>query len=119
MAKPKTESELAALIKSASGPFSIRGGGSRGMAPQVGEVLETSALTGIKLYEPGGLTLVAAAGTPLAEINATLAEKNQRLAFEPAPTQYRRWAVWPPAMPQDPAEFRSAPPAITCWGCGL
>ena len=46
-------------------------------------MLETSGLSGIRLYEPGALTLVAGAGTPLAEVEAALAEANQRLAFEP------------------------------------
>ena len=40
-------------------------------------------MSGITLYEPGALTLVAKAGTPVAEIEETLAAQNQRLAFEP------------------------------------
>jgi glycolate oxidase FAD binding subunit len=40
-------------------------------------------LTGITLYEPGSLTLVAQAGTPLSDIEAALAAEGQRLAFEP------------------------------------
>jgi len=46
-------------------------------------MLETGGLSGITLYEPGSLTLVAQAGTPLAEIEAALAAEGQRLAFEP------------------------------------
>jgi glycolate oxidase FAD binding subunit len=49
----------------------------------VGEVLETSGLSGVELYEPGALTLVVRAGTPLAEVETTLAAERQRLAFEP------------------------------------
>ena len=45
--------------------------------------LEVKELTGISLYEPEELVLTAAAGTPLAEIEATLAEAGQGLAFEP------------------------------------
>ncbi|WP_306047385.1 FAD-binding protein, partial [Nioella sp. MMSF_3534] len=37
----------------------------------------------IELYEPGALTIVAKAGTPLAEVEAALAAENQRLPFEP------------------------------------
>ncbi len=48
-----------------------------------GEVLSVAGVTGVSLYEPGALTVVAAAGTPLAEIEAVLAAENQRLAFEP------------------------------------
>jgi glycolate oxidase FAD binding subunit len=46
-------------------------------------VLSTAALSGIRLYEPGALTLVAGAGTPLAEVEAALAAEGQRLPFEP------------------------------------
>lgn len=81
---PATETELAAAIRGAGGPLRIRGGGTRGLGrPGTGAVLETARLTGIRLYEPGALTLVAGAGTPLAEIEAALAAGGQRLAFEP------------------------------------
>jgi glycolate oxidase FAD binding subunit len=46
-------------------------------------VLELSALSGVKLYEPEELVLSAQAGTPLAEIEATVAASGQQLAFEP------------------------------------
>ena len=48
----------------------------------MGEGLDTSALTGVRIYEPGSLTLVAGAATPLAEVEAVLASERQRLAFE-------------------------------------
>ncbi len=60
----------------------MRGGGTRGCTP-AGIPLSTAGLSGVVLYEPGALTLVAQAGTPLAEIDAVLAEGGQRLAFEP------------------------------------
>ena len=71
------------MIRAASGPLAIRGGGTRGISQALGEVLETGGLTGIRLYEPGALTLIAAAGTPLMEVEALLAGSAQRLAFEP------------------------------------
>ncbi len=52
-------------------------------ALSAGETLDVSGLTGITLYEPGALTLVARAGTPLAEIEEALAAEGQRLPFEP------------------------------------
>ena len=82
MLSPATEDDLAEAIRSATGPLSIRGGNTRGLAPE-GTPLSTASLTGITLYEPGALTIVAKAGTPVAEIEAALAAENQMLAFEP------------------------------------
>ncbi|APZ52472.1 FAD-binding protein [Salipiger abyssi] len=81
--RPETEAELAETIKAASGPLRLRGGGTRAVGRSTGEVLETGGLSGIVLYEPGALTLVARAGTPLAEIEAALEAEGQRLPFEP------------------------------------
>ena len=81
---PKTEAELADAIASAKTPLRIIGGGTRPIGnPVAGEVLSTSALTGIELYEPGALTIVAKSGTPLSKIETALSKENQRLAFEP------------------------------------
>jgi glycolate oxidase FAD binding subunit len=63
----------------------IRGGDTKsfyGGEPR-GEALETGALCGISSYEPTELVVTARAGTPLAELEAVLAEKGQCLAFEP------------------------------------
>jgi glycolate oxidase FAD binding subunit len=80
--RPTTEAALAEMIAGATGPLRIRGGGTRGFDGP-GAVLETGGLSGVSLYEPGSLTLVAGAGTPLAEVEALLAGEGQRLAFEP------------------------------------
>ncbi|WP_300059167.1 FAD-binding protein [uncultured Roseobacter sp.] len=82
MSAPTSEAELADVVKSATGPLAIQGGGTRGIVAE-GERLSVAGLSGITLYEPGALTLVAQAGTPIAEIDAALAAENQRLAFEP------------------------------------
>lgn len=80
-----SEQELAERIAAASAPLQIRGGGTRGVGcPAGGEVLDLSDVRGVTLYEPEALTLVARAGTPLAEVEALLASEGQRLAFEPA-----------------------------------
>lgn len=79
---PESEAALAEFIANATGPMCIQGGGSRGLAV-AGDVLSTQGLTGVELYEPGALTLVVRAGTPVAEIETLLASENQRLAFEP------------------------------------
>ncbi|WP_456386024.1 FAD-binding protein [Profundibacter sp.] len=80
--QPRDENELGEMIASASAPLRIIGGGTRGVACD-GEMLSTAAMRGISLYDPGALTIVAAAGTPLAEIETTLAAEGQRLPFEP------------------------------------
>jgi len=80
MKKPASEAELAEIVAGAGGPLRIIGGGTRGV---VDGNLSVSGISGVELYEPGALTLVARAGTPLAEVEALLAEQHQRLAFEP------------------------------------
>jgi glycolate oxidase FAD binding subunit len=64
----------------------IVGAGSKralGRANQTELTLDLSGLTGVTLYEPEELVLSARAGTPIAEIEALVASKNQQLAFEP------------------------------------
>jgi len=78
-----SEIEVADAVRDAPGPLRIRGGGTREFGG-AGAVLDVSGIAGITLYEPGALTLVAKAGTPLAEVEAVLAAEGQRLAFEPA-----------------------------------
>jgi glycolate oxidase FAD binding subunit len=69
------------------------GGGTRRSGPAVGRgAVDRRASAGITLYEPGALTLVARAGTPLAEVEAALAAEGQRLAFEPMDHRVRFWA---------------------------
>ncbi|MFO1106960.1 MAG: FAD-binding protein [Amaricoccus sp.] len=87
MAAPASEAELAERLRAAAtagAPVRIEGGGTRGIGGAVaGETLSTRGLRGVTLYEPGALTLVARAGTPLAEIEALLAAEGQILPFEP------------------------------------
>jgi glycolate oxidase FAD binding subunit len=85
----KTEKDIAEFVRDAYGAsrkLRIVGGGTRqalGNACQSDAVLSTAGLNGISLYEPSALTIVAAAGTPLADIEKTLAAEGQRLPFEP------------------------------------
>lgn len=84
MIRPKSEAELAEVVAAAQGPLRIIGGGTRDIGARVqGEVLSVANLSGVSLYEPGALTLVAGAGTPLSEVETVLAAEGQRLAFEP------------------------------------
>lgn len=74
------------LAASAAGkPLRLRGGGTKDWYGQRfdGDVLDTRAYAGIIDYEPTELVITARCGTPLAEIEAALAARNQMLAFEP------------------------------------
>ena len=63
----------------------IRGGGTKDFygGALEGEILDTRSLNGIVDYEPAELVITARAGTPLAEIESTMRERGQMLAFEP------------------------------------
>jgi glycolate oxidase FAD binding subunit len=63
----------------------LRGGGSKDFWGQslTGDVLDTRAYRGIVSYEPSELVVTVRCGTPLAELEAVLAEQGQCLAFEP------------------------------------
>jgi glycolate oxidase FAD binding subunit len=86
---PATEEEAAGLVADAAArhaPLGVSGAGSKaeiGRPAQTEATLSSSGLTGITLYEPAEQVVAARAGTPLAEIVATLAARGQHLAFEP------------------------------------
>ena len=80
--------DIVSAVKAAHGshtPLRIRGAGSKDFYGGLlaGDVLDVSGHRGIVAYEPTELYITAKCGTPLAEIEATLAEKGQMLAFEP------------------------------------
>lgn len=87
--RPDSEDELAAALAdaaSASTPLEICGAGTKqavGRPLQTAARLSTDGLTGVTLYEPSELVISARAGTPLKEIEKTLAKNGQQLAFEP------------------------------------
>ena len=71
--------------RASRGTLCIRGRGTKdfyGDAPR-GESLDMAVLSGISSYEPTELVVTVRAGTPLAELEAVLAERGQCLAFEP------------------------------------
>lgn len=81
---PANEQELAEIIQNTTAPLAIRGGGTRPIGgPVAGETVTTTAMNGVVLYEPGSLTIVVRAGTPMADVEKLLAQNGQRLAFEP------------------------------------
>lgn len=91
MSAPASDPALAELrdrVRAAAAartPLCIRGGGTKDFygQPQAGEPLEMRGWHGIVGYEPTELVITARCGTPLAEVEAALAERGQMLAFEP------------------------------------
>lgn len=85
---PADELELSAFLDEAcktANALHIMGGGTRlkPSFPFETTTLTTRRLSGIVTYEPGAMTLIARAGTPVEEIEAALAIEGQALAFEP------------------------------------
>ena len=67
-------------------PLEILGSGSKrdlGRPVAAAHTVSLERFSGITLYEPEELVMSAACGTPLAEIEARLADNRQHLAFEP------------------------------------
>ena len=91
MSKPPLDLPLEALIdkvqtaRAMKAPLLIRGGGTKDFYGEAlkGEPLSTAALTGISDYAPSELVVTVRGGTPLAELEATLAGRGQCLPFEP------------------------------------
>ncbi|EJB08177.1 FAD/FMN-dependent dehydrogenase [Rhizobium leguminosarum bv. trifolii WSM597] len=86
---PTSEGEMSNLVaESARSGAQLRiiGGGTRlePMSLASGQkAVSTRLITGVVDYEPGALTLVARAGTPLHQIETLLEGEGQILAFEP------------------------------------
>lgn len=86
---PQSEDEAANLIRevaNAGTALSVFGGNTRlGFGHAVGgRALSSRGLSGIVSYNPAEMTLTARAGTPVAEIEAALADGGQAMMFEPA-----------------------------------
>jgi len=87
--RPRDAGELRQAVEWALGErltLDVRGGGSKlalGKPMQCDEVLDLSGICGVVDYAPEELVVTLRAGTPLQEIEALLAQRNQMLAFEP------------------------------------
>ena len=77
--------EQVLAARAARRPLDIRGGGTKAFygGEPLGEPLDVRPLAGISSYEPSELVVTVRGGTPLADLEAALAEKGQCLPFEP------------------------------------
>jgi glycolate oxidase FAD binding subunit len=77
--------ERIAAATAAGRALRLRGTGSKDFYAErlTGDILDLRPFSGIVHYEPSELVLTARCGTPLSEIEATLAAREQFLAFEP------------------------------------
>ncbi len=78
------QEQILAAVKNKTS-LSIEGGGTKSWYGNANSYtkLDTRTYAGILEYQPEELVITACAGTPLKEIEAALADKNQILAFEP------------------------------------
>lgn len=119
--EPRSEQELADIVRAAAAsgaPLAIVGGGTRepvGACP--GARLSTTGLSGVRLYEPGALTLVVGAGTPVAEVEALLASEGQQLPFEPWDARPLTGAGGTPTIGGAVATNASGPRRIVAGAC--
>ncbi len=87
--KPRDAAEVRQAVEWALNDgvtLDVRGRGSKlelGKPMTCGQVLDLSGLSGVVDYAPEELVITLRAGTPLREVEALLAQRNQMLAFEP------------------------------------
>jgi len=87
--KPRDAKELRQAVEWALNDgvaLDVRGQGSKlalGKPMSCDQVLDLSGIAGIVDYAPEELVVTLRAGTPLSEVEALLAQRNQMLAFEP------------------------------------
>ena len=126
--RPESEAELARVVGAAARggtALRVRGGGTRRVGdPVEAQVLSTAGLGGVELYEPGALTLVVRAGTPLAEVEALLAGERQRLPFEPMDHRPLLGTAGEPTIGgvaagnvSGPRRVQVGAAATSCWAC--
>ncbi len=87
--RPRDATELRQAVEWALGEgvtLDVRGEGSKlalGKPLRCAQVLDLSGISGIVDYAPEELVVTLRAGTPMREVEALLAQRNQMLAFEP------------------------------------
>ena len=87
--KPRDAKELRQAVEWAlneGATLDVRGQGSKlaiGKPMQCQQVLDLSGIAGVVDYAPEELVVTLRAGTPISDVEALLAQRNQMLAFEP------------------------------------
>lgn len=87
--RPDSADALATIIADAASDgtrLRLRGGGSKdaiGAPTPDARIVDMRGFSGVVDYDPPELVLTVKAGTPLAEVQALVAEKGQMLAFDP------------------------------------
>ena len=95
-------------------PLQLRGGGSKDFVGtiQPAQLLDTRNYQGILDYAPSELVVTVAAGTPLHELEATLAAQGQCLPFEPP------HFTWSSSRTTTPATTHVEPSGERALSCG-
>jgi glycolate oxidase FAD binding subunit len=83
MMHPATLAELCDAVRSAPRVIAVGAGTKPRLSAVAAARIATTSLRGITGYDPGEFTFTALAGTPLADVVATLAAKGQYLPFDP------------------------------------
>jgi glycolate oxidase FAD binding subunit len=87
--KPRSPEELRQAVEWAlneGATLDVRGTSSKislGRPMRCDQILDVSGLSGVVDYAPEELVITVRAGTPLRDVEALLAQRNQMLAFEP------------------------------------
>lgn len=87
--KPRDPNELRQAVEwagSEGATLDIRGQGSKvglGKPMSCDQILDLSGLSGVVDYAPEELVITLRSGTPMCDVEALLAQRNQMLAFEP------------------------------------
>jgi glycolate oxidase FAD binding subunit len=86
--RPQDIGEVRAAFLDSTGPVGITGAGTAaawaGTLGPVDAVLDTTALSGIVVHNPGDMTVAVRAGTPLRALQEELAEHRQHVALDAA-----------------------------------
>jgi len=118
---PGDEAEIAAAICEANAtrtPVWVCGNETKAASMrgvQAGRTVSTRNLTGITLYSPTELILSARAGTPVAEIEAALADQGQHMIAEP-PDFSALFATTAPATIGGVTAANLSGPRRVAWG---